>query len=146
METQKVFKITENRRFIRQQIPVEGEVAIDRPGMKGWLRFREFIGKVEGLKRFGFIPDNPRVMVISDRDGYPISPYRPSLEEMKKQCKADGDQEMADRQANYQLTKDKAEEKAHWYYSSMALAIMGIVFVTLVLIVLATSGKLGAIK
>ena len=142
MDKQNVIRITENRRVVRDSIPIEGEVLIARKQMQGWLRFREFIGRVDGFKTLGMFPDRNRFMVVDDRDAYPVSPYRSVKAIMDRQCNADGDDEMADRQGNYQLAKQSAESKAQWYYSSMAIAIMGIVFITVVLIGLFATGKI----
>jgi len=145
METQTVFRITENRKLIKPKYPVEGEAVIDHSNAVGWLRFKEYIGRVEGLRRlFGLLPDNSRIMVVDERDGLPISPYRPAKSVMEKQCTMIGDGEMADRQGDFQLSKQRAEERKHWYYNSMALAIMGIVFCFVVVVLLYVSGKFGA--
>ncbi len=135
MDTQQVLRIKNNRRVVRQHIPVEGEAVIVRPEMMGWLRFREFVGKVEGIKRLGLFIDNSRYMVVDDRDGYPVSPYRPSKDFMEKQCTAEGDDEMADRQGNYQLSRHQGEARRTLFSNSIAIAIMGIVAMAGILLI-----------
>ena len=142
MEYQRLIHIKVSRKIQKESIPVEGEAIINRGDMKGWLRFPEYIGRASGFKIFGLIPDNSRFMVVDDRDSYPVSPYRPDKQKREKQCTASGDEEMADRQADYQLEKDNTEAKKHWYYDSMALAIMACVFIALVMIALFVSGKI----
>lgn len=143
METQKVLRNLANRRVIIESIPVEGEALIKPKETKGWLRYPDYIGRMTGLKILcGLISINPRLFVVDDRDSYPLSPYRPNVEVRKKQCITNGDAEMADRQADFQMEKDKRENDRHWYYSSMSLAIMGCVFLAIVMLALKLSGRI----
>jgi hypothetical protein len=86
------------------------------------------------------MPDNTRIMVVNDRDAYPVTPFRPTLEVMKLQCVTDGDSEMADKQGDYQLAKDNKEARKNFLLSALSFAIIGIVFVTLIVILLYVKG------
>ena len=124
-------------------IPAEGEALIKKDEMSGWRSLPEYVGRLTGLRILcGLISINPRIFVIDDRDSYPISPFRPSRQQREKQCKTNGDTEIAARQANYQIDKYISDSKKHWYYDSMALAIMACVFLAVVLLALKLAGRI----
>lgn len=64
---QTVFLIDENRSIKKQKLPVTGGALDDERTLKSWFQHRDYLERVQGVKRLA--------LILDIRDAFPKSPY-----------------------------------------------------------------------
>lgn len=115
----------------------------EKEDIKAWLRVRELMVKVKGLKRFfGIFQDNRLHLFLDDRIGFPLSPYSDTLVQPLVKDRLTDPERIANESRVYTVRRSEAELQHRKFASIMELLIIAIVVTVLVVGGLGALGKI----
>lgn len=134
-EKQRIILFRENRLIKRGSLPIFGKYVQDSKALMGWFRFREYL---EPMRVFG--KGTHFTLPIDERSAIPITPHEHhTTEELMKLVDADAIADEAEDLMSTQMESSKTKSR---FQDMMGIAIMGMVFFLMLVVILFLSGRL----
>lgn len=138
IEKQECLLFKENRVIKKLTMPIVGELVTAAKEMLGWFRFREYLLSTnyhQVMKK-----DKYYILPIDERSGLPINPYN-VVDDSQLAEMTDGDR-VAELAGDYEDQQMQRNQKKTRYYDFLGIAVMGVVFTFVLVVILFVAGKI----